>query len=93
MVRRVREELSVKPLAAVSNVSSGLPNRRLLNRTLLGMLIEAGFAGAILDPTDAGISEAICAAGRSSTVRSAVWTTSGIIARRRRRRRTEGGSE
>jgi 5-methyltetrahydrofolate--homocysteine methyltransferase len=61
-LRRVREKLSVKPLVAVSNVSFGLPNRRLLNRTFLGMLIEAGLAGAILDPTDPGISETICAA-------------------------------
>jgi len=61
-LRRVKEELAVKPLVAVSNVSFGLPNRRLLNRTFLGMLIEAGLAGAILDPTDQGISETICAA-------------------------------
>lgn len=61
-VRRVSDELPVKPLAAVSNVSFGLPNRRLLNRTFLAMLIEAGLAGAILDPTDPGISETICAA-------------------------------
>lgn len=60
-LRRVRKELSVKPLVAVSNVSFGLPNRRLLNRTYLGMLIEAGLAGAILDPTDPGISETVCA--------------------------------
>ncbi len=61
-LRRVQGELSVKPLVAVSNVSFGLPNRRLLNRTFLGMLIEAGLVGAILDPTDPGISETICAA-------------------------------
>ena len=57
-----REELSVKPLVAVSNVSFGLPNRRLLNRTYLAMLIEAGLEGAILDPTDSGVAETICAA-------------------------------
>jgi 5-methyltetrahydrofolate--homocysteine methyltransferase len=61
-LRRVRAELSVKPLVAVSNVSFGLPNRRLLNRTFLTMLIEAGLAGAIRDPTDPGIAETICAA-------------------------------
>jgi 5-methyltetrahydrofolate--homocysteine methyltransferase len=61
-IRRVRQELSVKPLVAVSNVSFGLPNRRLLNRTFLAMLIEAGLSGAILDPTDPGISDTICAA-------------------------------
>ena len=61
-VRRVKKELSVKALVAVSNVSFGLPNRRLLNRAFLSMLIEAGLAGAILDPTDEGIAETICAA-------------------------------
>lgn len=61
-VRRVKSEIPVKMLAAVSNVSFGLPNRRLLNRTFLAMLIEAGLDGAILDPTDPGISETICAA-------------------------------
>ncbi len=61
-IRRVVEELSVKPLVAVSNISFGLPDRRLLNRTYLPMLVSAGLAGAILDPTDVGIAEAICAA-------------------------------
>jgi len=61
-LRRVKEELSAKPLVAVSNVSFGLPNRLLLNRTFLAMLIEAGLAGAILDPTDPGIAETMCAA-------------------------------
>lgn len=61
-VRRVTSELSVKTLAAVSNVSFGLPNRRLLNRTFLAMLLAAGLSGVIVDPTDPGISEAICGA-------------------------------
>ena len=60
-VRRVKDELQVKPLVAVSNVSFGLPGRRLLNRVFLSMLIEAGLEGAILDPTDPGIAETICA--------------------------------
>jgi len=61
-LRRTRNELSIKPLVAVSNVSFGLPGRRLLNRTFLAMLIEAGLAAAILDPTDPGIADTICAA-------------------------------
>jgi len=60
-VRRVADELSAKPLVALSNISFGLPNRRLLNRTFVPMLIEAGLAGVILDPTDSAISEMICA--------------------------------
>jgi len=60
-VRRVKNDLSVKTLAAVSNVSFGLPNRRLLNRTFLAMMMEAGLDGAILDPTDSGMTSALCA--------------------------------
>ena len=62
VVRRTKEELGVKTFMAVSNVSFGLPNRRLLNRTYLAMLIEAGLDGVILDPTDTGVMETICAA-------------------------------
>jgi cobalamin-dependent methionine synthase I len=60
-IRRVKAGIDVKSLVAVSNVSFGLPNRRLLNRTFLSMLIEAGLAGAILDPTDTRIVGAVCA--------------------------------
>jgi len=61
-VRRVSDELSAQPLVALSNVSFGLPNRRLVNRTFLPMLIEAGLAAVILDPTDPAIVGTYCAA-------------------------------
>jgi len=61
-VRRTKRELGVKTFAAVSNASFGLPNRRLLNRTCLAMLLEAGLDGAILDPSDKGIRDTIYAA-------------------------------
>lgn len=48
--------------AAVSNVSFGLPNRCLLNRTFLAMLMEAGLDGVIMDPTDKRIMDTLCAA-------------------------------
>jgi len=38
--------------AGISNVSFGLPNRRLLNRTLLALAMGAGLDAAILDPCD-----------------------------------------
>lgn len=60
-VQRIKQELDVKTFTAVSNVSFGLPNRRLLNRTFLAMLIEAGLDGAIMDPTDEGIMEVVYA--------------------------------
>ena len=61
-IRTVKRELPVKTLAAASNVSFGLPNRRLLNRSFLAMLIEAGLDGAILDPTDEDLVDTLCAA-------------------------------
>jgi len=60
-VRRAKQELDVKTFAAGSNVSFGLPNRRLLNRTFLAMLVEAGLDGALIDPTDRRIMNAIYA--------------------------------
>jgi len=51
-----------KTICGLSNVSFGLPNRRLLNRTYLAMLVEAGLDGAIMDPTDVGMVSALYAA-------------------------------
>lgn len=50
-----------KLICGVSNVSFGLPSRKLLNRTFLSMLIEAGLDGAIIDPTDVGIRSTLYA--------------------------------
>ena len=61
-IRQARRALRLAPIVAVSNISFGLPNRSLLNRVFLPMLIEAGLAGAILDPTDSGIADALRAA-------------------------------
>jgi cobalamin-dependent methionine synthase I len=41
--------------AGVSNVSFGLPSRKLLNRTFLALLMAAGLDAAIIDPTDSQI--------------------------------------
>ena len=60
-IQRTKDELGVKTFVAVSNISFGLPNRRLLNRTFLAMLIEAGLDGAIMDSTDKRMMDAICA--------------------------------
>lgn len=46
----------------LSNVSYGLPERKLLNRTLLAMAIAAGLDSAILDPTDADLMAVLFAA-------------------------------
>ena len=46
----------------LSNVSFGLPRRRLLNQAFLAMLVAAGADGAIIDPTDAGMMRTLLAA-------------------------------
>lgn len=42
----------VKTIAGISNISFGLPNRKLLNRTFLVMAIQEGLDAAIIDPLD-----------------------------------------
>jgi 5-methyltetrahydrofolate--homocysteine methyltransferase len=51
-LRKVKEEFKVATTLGISNVSFGLPNRSLLNRTFLAMALEAGLDAPILDPTD-----------------------------------------
>ncbi|MGI6733566.1 MAG: homocysteine S-methyltransferase family protein [Anaerovoracaceae bacterium] len=49
-IRRVKARFGVKTTLGVSNVSFGLPNRALLNRTFLAMALEAGLDAPITDP-------------------------------------------
>lgn len=51
--------LGVKTICGLSNVSFGLPNRRLINSTFLTMAIQSGLDAAILDPTDKEMLSAI----------------------------------
>jgi 5-methyltetrahydrofolate corrinoid/iron sulfur protein methyltransferase len=41
-----------RSVGGISNVSFGLPRRRLVNRTFLAMAIARGLDAAICDPTD-----------------------------------------
>lgn len=54
--------LGVRTCAAVSNISFGLPKRKLLGRTYLAMLVAAGVDAVIIDPTDRGMREALLSA-------------------------------
>jgi 5-methyltetrahydrofolate--homocysteine methyltransferase len=47
----------------LSNISFGLPARKLLNRTFLAMAAAAGLTAAILDPLDPEIMGTFYAAG------------------------------
>ncbi|KAJ51054.1 5-methyltetrahydrofolate--homocysteine methyltransferase [Clostridium tetanomorphum] len=55
----VKEKLNVKTTLGVSNVSFGLPNRELLNRTFLAMALEAGLDLPIINPLDVNIMDTI----------------------------------
>ena len=54
---------NVKTICGLSNVSYGLPNRKLINSVFLTMAIQAGLDAAILDPTDNRIMSNIAASG------------------------------
>ena len=48
----MKEFPGVHTICGLTNVSYGLPNRKLVNRTFLVMAIARGLDSAILDPTD-----------------------------------------
>ena len=48
-------------IGGVSNVSFGLPKRRLVNSTFLSMAVSRGLDAAICDPTDEGIMGVVAA--------------------------------
>ncbi len=52
-VRAFKKEFAgINTICGLSNISFGLPDRKLFNRTYLSMMIEAGLDGAITDPSD-----------------------------------------
>jgi cobalamin-dependent methionine synthase I len=52
----------VHTMCGLSNISFGLPNRKLLNRTFVSMAVARGLDGAIVDPLDTRMIAAIRAA-------------------------------
>ena len=48
-------------ICGLSNISFGLPDRKLLNRTFLPMAMSAGIDAAIMDPTDKPLMSALLA--------------------------------
>lgn len=55
----VKEKLKVKTTLGVSNVSFGLPNRELLNRTFLTMALGSGLDLPIINPLDKAMMDAV----------------------------------
>ena len=60
-IRRVKEAFGVHTTLGASNISFGLPNRRLLNSTFLTMAMMAGLDAPITDPLAAEYTDAIAA--------------------------------
>lgn len=64
-IKRIMTELEgVHTICGLSNISFGLPTRKLLNRTFLVMAMTCGLDAAILDPTDKEMM-ALVIAGRA----------------------------
>ncbi len=64
-VRRLHDELRVKTVLGVSNVSFGLPRRGAITAAFLSMALERGLSAAILNPLDEAVRGAFdgaCAA-------------------------------
>jgi len=49
----------VKTVCGLSNISFGLPARRIINRTFLPLMISRGLNGALLDPLDRELTAAL----------------------------------
>ena len=59
ILNRCRDELGVNTCCGASNVSFGLPNRKVLNGTFLAMAIANGLTSAITNPIEPEIKQAI----------------------------------
>jgi len=57
-VRRCRDELKVRSILGVSNISFGLPQRGIVNAHFLSMAMQNGLSAAIINPNNAQIMAA-----------------------------------
>lgn len=58
-LRRVKEQLGVKTVLGVSNISFGLPDRECINRTFLSMALEAGLDLPIINPNIQSMTDSV----------------------------------
>ena len=66
-MRKLKESFpSAKVVLGLSNISFGLPRRKLINRTFLAMALAAGLDAVIIDPLDSKIMDTL-KAGRALT--------------------------
>lgn len=53
----VKNKYNLSTIIGLSNISHGLPRRKLINRAFLSMAVSAGLDSAILDPLDSDLRE------------------------------------
>lgn len=58
-LERVKNELNVKTVLGVSNISFGLPNRELVNRTFLSMALQKGLDLPIINPNVEAMTDTV----------------------------------
>ncbi len=58
-LRRVKEELGLKTVLGVSNISFGLPDRECINRTFLAMALETGLDLPIINPNVPSMTDTV----------------------------------
>lgn len=58
-LKMIRDQLGIPTVLGVSNISFGLPNRELLNRTFLVLALEAGLTNPIMNPEDTDMMDTI----------------------------------
>ncbi|MHC1723173.1 MAG: homocysteine S-methyltransferase family protein [Aminipila sp.] len=60
-IKMIKEQLGVKILLGVSNISFGLPQREIINRNFLMLAMDAGLDMPIMNPKDDGMKASIYA--------------------------------
>lgn len=58
-LKRVKDELGLKTVLGVSNISFGLPNRGLINSTFLTMAMHSGLDLPIINPNNSAMTGAV----------------------------------
>ena len=72
-VRRIREEFpGLRIGMGLSNVSFGMPNRKLINQAFIRLAIEAGVDAGLMDPIQTKLSDVLGLDTESERVRLAI---------------------
>ncbi len=61
-IRLIKQELGCPTILGISNVSFGLPSRKIIHNTFLGMAIGCGLDAAIVNPYDQDMHDVVLAA-------------------------------